>query len=107
MDASGRDEALAVQSAKDFFKDLASRFKFPGSSMSHGFLEYDPSGRAAVSFVQLDHPSKLPAYIDFLESTRKNSSLDRAMRESIPGILNSLDFDARLRTSYAKVNFCE
>ena len=107
LDTSGKDEALSVQNAKDFFKDLSSRFKFPGSGIAHGFLEYEPSDKAAVSFVQFSHPSKVPAYIDFLENTRENSSLDRAMRESIPGILSSLDYDSKLHTGYPKVNFCE
>ena len=103
-DTKGINEALALQNTKDFFKDLANHFKFPRSGITHGFLEYNPSGEAQVSFVQFDRRSKMPAYIDLLQSTRKTSSLDRAMREAAPGLLNHLDYDSRLQTPYAKVN---
>ena len=105
VDATGRDEPNVLESSKVFFKDLGNRFTIPEQGITHGFVKYDPSNTAKVDFVKFDEYTTLPAYINTLQSTNGKTTLDHALRDSVPGLLNSLDEDDRRKDPYPKVRF--
>lgn len=63
-----------------------------------------PSGRAVFEpYLFKDH-SQIPPYIDIMESTKGKGSLDKSLRDSVPGLLKRIYRDYWLFDKYAKVN---
>ena len=104
IDTMSMDEPPVVEKSKGFFKDLGNRFKIPKEGIAHGFLKFDLSGTAKMDFITFYNYIALPAYVNTLQSTKDRTTLDQAMRNSVPGLLNSLEYDSRLNGSqYPKV----
>ena len=104
LDTNTMEELKVVEKSKGFFQDLGNRFRIPAEGIAHGFLKFDLSGTARIDFITFYNYLTLPAYINTLQSTGKRATLDRAMRDSVPGILHSFESDRRLKDSqYPKV----
>ena len=104
LDIKTMEELKVVEKSKGFFKDLGNRFRISAEGIAHGFLKFDLSGTARIDFITFYSYFTLPAYINTLQSTAKRTTLDRAMRDSVPGILHSFESDRRLKDSqYPKV----
>lgn len=108
LDIKTMQELKVVEKSKGFFKDLGNRFRIPAEGIAHGFLKFDLSGTARIDFITFYSYISLPAYINTLQSPAKTTTLDRAMRDSVPGILHSFESDRRLKDSqYPKVCLAE
>ena len=104
LDIKTMEELKVVEKSKGFFKDLGNRFRIPAAGITHGFLKFDLSGTARIDFITFYNYLTLPAYINTLQSTATKTTLDRAMRDSVPGILHSFETDRTLKDSqYPKV----
>ena len=104
IDTSSMNEPKVLAKSKGFFKDLGNRFQIPEQGIAHGFLKFDLSGTAKMDFVTFYNYIALPAYINTLQSSKDETTLNQAMRDSVPGLLHSLEYDNRLKTSqYPKV----
>ena len=104
VDISSMDEPSVLEKSKGFFKDLGNRFRIPEEGIAHGFLKFDLSGTAKMDLVTFYNYIALPAYINTLQSTKNRTTLDQAMRDSVSGVLNSFEYDPKLKDSqYPKV----
>ena len=104
LDTQTMDELRVVEKSKRFFKDLGNRFQIPQEGIAHGFLKFDLSGTAKMELLTFYNYIALPAYVNTLQSTENKTTLDQAMRDSVPGLLNSFEYDRRLKDSqYPKV----
>ena len=104
IDIPSMAQPAILAKSRRFFKDVGNRFKIPTQGITHGFLEFDLSGTAKMDFVKFVSYIALPGYVNTLRSADNTTTLDLAMRDSVPGILNSFQFDSRLKDSqYSKV----
>lgn len=104
IDTASMGQAAVLNKSKVFFRDLGNRFKIPAEGIAHGFLKFDVSGTAKMDFVTFYNYIALPAYVNTLQSTENRTTLDQAMRDSVPGLLNNFENDIRLKYSqYPKV----
>ena len=99
IDTATMSEPRAVVKSQQFFKELGNRFRIPEQGIAHGFLKFDLSGTAMMDFITFYNYIALPAYINTLRSTSKSTTLDQAMRDSVPGLLHSVEHDIRLKYS--------
>ena len=99
IDTATMNEPKYVLKIKEFYKELGNRFRILEQGIAHGFLKFDLSGTAKMDFVTFYNYVTLPAYINALQSIDKKTTLDEAMRDSVPGLLYRLEYDNRLRYS--------
>ena len=97
IDTPRMTESAVLSRSRRFFKDLGNRFEIPSGGITHGFLKFDLSGTAKMDFVRFLNYVALPGYVDTLRSAKNTTTLDQALTDSVPGILNSFEFDSRLK----------